>query len=1437
MAKQRPIILVILVCLAIAAGPSTVYISAAPRSAPVLSGVEGPVLSGVEGPAPRIVEGDVAEEQVLPTGAPAGWWAVVQEDIRQSEYHVTWQDRTYLSDLPAAYHAPNRAHNLRAYFTPEGPVAIPRAWPEGVEAPPWRWGLRLVAWGREGAHQPVPPATLHPGGNRIEYRRGVLTEWYVNDEQGLEQGFTLHSPPVSSSPDPLVLELVLTGDLTPHLIGDGTAIEFTTAGGVCVLRYSDLRATDATGRVLPAQMNLTQHATASTFHVSRFTPHVSRFTPHVIRLTVDDSTAHYPITIDPLATSPNWTAESDQADARFGMSVGTAGDVNGDGYADVIVGAHGYDNGQTDEGAVFVYYGSSVGLSTSPNWMVESDQAYAYLGSVSTAGDVNGDGYADVIVGAPYYDNDQTDEGVAFVYHGSATGLSVTANWTTESNQAYALFGDSVSTAGDVNGDGYADVIVTASTYDNGQTNEGRAYVYHGSATGLSATADWTAECDQVGAQFGRSAGTAGDVNGDGYADVIVGAYYYNDGDAGEGQAFVYHGSAMGLSVTADWTAESNQADAHFGISVDTAGDVNGDGYADVIVGAHGYDNGETDEGRAYVYHGSSSGLNATADWTAESNQDGGEFGWSVGTAGDVNGDGYADVIVGAVDYDNGQTNEGRAFVYHGSASGLGATADWTAESDQAGAEFGNAVGTAGDVNGDGYADVIVGSPYCDNGQMDEGRAFVYHGSVAGLSTTPGWTAESDQGGAQFGYSVGTAGDVNGDGYADVVVGSPYYDNGETDEGRAFVYHGSSTGLTTGLADWVAESDWAGAQFGHSVGTAGDVNGDGYADVVVGADHYGNDQQHEGRAYVYHGSSTGLTIGPAAWTVESDHANAYFGCSVGTAGDVNGDGYADVVVGASGYQAAGRAYVYYGSSTGLTTGLANWTAESDQDGAWFGWSVGTAGDVDGDSYTDVIVGAPYYDNGQDNEGRVYVYFGSAAGLRVGFNWTAEGNQAGAYFGRSVGTAGDVDGDGYADVIIGAYGYDRGQENEGRARVYHGSAVGLNATAAWTAESDQAGASFGWSVGTAGDVNGDGYADVVVGAYLYANDLYEEGRGYVYHGSAAGLSATPDWTAEGDQFSAWFGWSVGTAGDVNGDGYADIIVGANQVDDGQTGEGRAFVYYGNGGAGLSLTPRQMRTDGSVSIAPLGMSDSATSIQLRMTGRIPLGRDKVKLQWQVAPLGMPFTDAMAISGTSAAWTDTLTTGVVIAHSVTGLTPATPYHWRVRLLYRPGNRLGQSAGRWVHIPWNGWTEQDFRTPDVTVTERCTYLPLVMRDYTPPVTFPLYIGDAIPERPVAYQGEIFYTTSVRIPDELPSGGHFYFSSQRDAVAEVLVDDELAVLLDGAEVFAYNFSTSGRPVPAVVQVPRTTMEQLTGQTVTVEYRDLYAALVEASAVWLIWSP
>ena len=143
----------------------------------------------------------------------------------------------------------------------------------------------------------------------------------------------------------------------------------------------------------------------------------------------------------------------------------------------------------------------------------------------------------------------------------------------------------------------------------------------------------------------------------------------------------------------------------------------------------------------------------------------------------------------------------------------------------------------------------------------------------------------------------------------------------------------------------------------------------------------------------------------------------------------------------------------------------------------------------------------------------------------------------------------------------------------------------------------------------------------------------------------------------------------------------------------------------------------------------------------------------------------------------------------------------------------------------------------PSPTPTHN-TYLPLVMRDYRPPLTFPLHIGDAIAVRAAAYQGEVFYTATVPMPEPLPASGHFYFSSQGDAVTEVLVDDELAVLLEGTPVFTHRFSSEGRePEAAVVEVPRAVMEQLAGQVVTLENRDVCGVLVQASALWLLWVP
>ncbi len=229
-----------------------------------------------------------------------------------------------------------------------------------------------------------------------------------------------------------------------------------------------------------------------------------------------------------------------------------------------------------------------------------------------------------------------------------------------------------------------------------------------------------------------------------------------------------------------------------------------------------------------------------------------------------------------------------------------------------------------------------------------------------------------------------------------------------------------------------------------------------------------------------------------------------------------------------------------------------------------------------------------------NEGRAYLYRGSATGLAAAPVWTAEGNQEEAFYGRAVASAGDVNGDGYADVVVGALFYDNDQLDEGRAFVYHGSPLGLGIGAAWTAESNQEFADYGHSVASAGDVNGDRYSDVIVGAILYDNGQFREGRVFAYQGSAAGLLASPVWTAESNQGDADFGFSVASAGDVNGDGFADVVVGAQRYDNVESVEGHTWLYYGNGGDGLDRIPRQARTGDQAPIDLLGRSDS---------GRIP------------------------------------------------------------------------------------------------------------------------------------------------------------------------------------------------------------------------------------------
>lgn len=338
----------------------------------------------------------------------------------------------------------------------------------------------------------------------------------------------------------------------------------------------------------------------------------------------------------------------------------------------------------------------------------------------------------------------------------------------------------------------------------------------------------------------------------------------------------------------------------------------------------------------------------------------------------------------------------------------------------------------------------------------------------------------------------------------------------------------------------------------------------------------------------------------------------------------------------------------------------------------------------------MIVGAPFYDNGEIDEGMAYVYYGSSSGLSSTANWTAESNQNWANIGYSVSTAGDVNGDGYSDVIVGAYKFDNGQTDEGRAFVYYGSLSGLSTTPNWTGESDQADAWYGVSVSTAGDVNGDGFSDVIVGVIYYDNGETNEGRAYVYYGSAGGLSTTPNWTAESNQEYAWFGYSVSTAGDVNGDGFSDVVIGADFYDNGQTNEGRAFVYYGNEGRSLSVKPQQMRSDFSVPIVPALFSDSINSFGLKHFARSNYGRVLAKTQIEVKPFGTPFNSSSFVETN---WTDLGTGGLQIQKLVDGLNSYTLYKWRARVKYHPKYGLPIHS-RWVYQQSNGLNEADLRT-----------------------------------------------------------------------------------------------------------------------------------------------
>jgi uncharacterized repeat protein (TIGR01451 family) len=1022
-----------------------------------------------------------------------------------------------------------------------------------------------------------------------------------------------------------------------------------------------------------------------------------------------------------LSPTPDWTATGENDGDWYGISVATAGDVNGDGYADVVVGAYNYLTGQ---GKAYAFYGSPSGLSATPDWTATGENDDDHVGvSVATAGDVNGDGYADVVVGAT--DNNGGGRGMAYVYYGSPAGLSPAPDWTATGENEGDSYGISMA-AGDVNGDGYADVVVGASGYAGGT---GKAYLYHGSASGLSPVADWSASGENSGDFFGGSVATAGDVNGDGYVDVVVGASGYA---GGTGKVYLHHGSASGLSPVADWSADGENGGDSFGVSAATAGDVNGDGYADVVVGASGYPSGAA-RGKVYTYYGSAAGLSPVAGWTAAGENDEELYGFSVATAGDVNGDGYADVAVGAVGY---PSERGKVYAYYGSPAGPSPAPDWTAVGENNVDMLGMSVATAGDVDGDGYADLIVGAPGYPNDQW-RGKAYVYHGAGGGLATSPAFVASGENGEEGFGYAVASAGDVNGDGYGDLVVGAYGYPAGD-EQGRAYVYHGGPAGLSSVPVLTLTGEIGASSDFGVAAAGVGDVNGDGYGDVAVGAHHY---NINTGRAYIYHGGPNGLSSSPST-ILDGESILNYFGMEAGTAGDVNGDGYSDVLVGAYAYGSyRGGAYVYHGGPEGVPITPTCVILGSDYY-TYMGWALGTAGDVNGDGYADVILGEP---GGADSDtGQAYVYHGGPEGLAPAPALTLTGEAIFDFYGYAVGTAGDLNADGYADVLMSAPSYD---DSRGRVYIHHGGPGGISATPALTFTGEITGISFGISVGTAGDVNGDGYSDVLVGA---SGAYSSTGRVYLYHGGPGGLSPTPALVLDGEEIYSGFGRRVRAAGDADGDGFADVAIGAPGTN---AGAGRAYVYHGNEGGGRLVLARQGRGDGSGTLVqPWGLSLSGDGFEVKVTATDPMGRGRVKLQVEACPPGEPFAAPACLIYVAPAWTDVATapSGVTLTEVIGGLAPDTLYRWRARVLYAPQHVTEAGVTpppNPAHGPWRRLQAQaleaDLRTSAVPVLS----LDKTADDTTPDpgqlVTYTLAIRNQSP----------FTATQGVVSDSLASG------------------------------------------------------------------------------------
>ncbi|MBT9556550.1 MAG: FG-GAP repeat protein [Myxococcales bacterium] len=884
-----------------------------------------------------------------------------------------------------------------------------------------------------------------------------------------------------------------------------------------------------------------------------------------------DLTIEIPVTV----VVPEFPTLPRTGDSSAHSMVVSPGDIDGDGFADAILGVRETDFQALDGGAVFIYRGQAGGLDPTPVRVFAGNRRRDFLGQTVRVADMDGDGQDDLLISGYQLDAGLTDNGAIRVYRGVPGKFYEAEPYHTFAGPfASDEFGFWFDVC-DVNGDGRSDLVASARLGEDRKstpqaTNQGALHVYLGRDIGFQEVPDALAygstlqangiayENDlQLGFQL-----TCGDFDGDGADDVAIESLKWGSaaGRSNDGFIALYQGIVAGESTVGGLETTpyrllggvaASDAGTNLGRSL-AAGDLDGDGIDELIASQylHGI-TGKIQVGAVRIWRGGdaiAAGTVATATdgaesatWSIEGTVASDQTGWWV-EVGDADGVSPIDLVVGdfQLEVPGGAANTGAVRVFAGVQDGppsptplrfvaYGATND----------RFGQSAAILPDLDGDGTTDLFVFSGRNDELGANVGRAFyVRGGPVEGESGPLPAVVPLDLPGVGAGSNVGRGAaivpDLDGDGYSDLVYGAP---NAELDQnqnaGFVFIHRGTASGFaaepSTTLKGFTGHSD--SDQFGWAVSTAGDFDGDGNDDLAVLArsdDRPSNVATNA--AYIRDGTCTGATTNTGAVFVFRGRSDSTFETK--------------------------PAFVFFPPQDSSTP--------DSLDGGF---------DVDGDGYDDLVVGAVAWDPaGATNGGAALVIRGRAllAADKIGVicdpHVLVPGLAANDALGRSVAGVPDLDGDGCDEVAIGANAEDLGQSNQGTVRILWGYGAGCDRQDARVSvfAPGIANAQAGFSIDAGPDVDGDGVPDLVTGAFNLTVGGNAVGAAWLLRGSwiagqaaaAVPLATTPPPTVpftavgttlplrvDGATLNEQFGRSVALVPNAYSDGRAGVLVGS------------------------------------------------------------------------------------------------------------------------------------------------------------------------------------------------------------------------------------------------------------------------------------------------------